>query len=211
MKIKWFGHASFLIKSKGKNIYLDPFKLPETQEKADLILISHDHFDHCDLESVEKIQKDETLILTTEKAVKKLGKGKPVKEWEKITLDNGMVIETVPAYNTNKPFHPKGSGLGFIINLEGKRIYFAGDTDFIPEMMKLGNIDIAMLPIGGTYTMDIEEAVEATLSIKPKIVIPMHYNSLDGLEVDVDVFKNKVEKESLTIKIETLENKELEY
>ncbi|MCK4531460.1 MAG: MBL fold metallo-hydrolase, partial [Candidatus Aenigmarchaeota archaeon] len=121
----------------------------------------------------------------------------------------GIRIRAVPAYNLSKHFHPKGDGVGFIIESEGKQVYHAGDTDFIPEMNSLQGLTAVLVPIGGTYTMGIDNAVQAVLAMKPKIAIPMHYNFLGGLEADANDFKQKVESKGET-KVEILEGRELE-
>ncbi len=195
VSLHWFGHASFMIETSGKTIYIDPYILPDDPKKADLILVTHEHFDHCAVENIMKIANS-ALIITTEGAAKKCNLNtKVVKEGDSVDL--GWVnVKAVPAYNLNKPFHPRGLGVGFIIEINDKKIYHAGDTDFIPEMKELKGIDLALLPIGGTYTMDIDDAVNAVKAFSPRIVIPMHYNSLEGLERDPNEFKEKVESQT---------------
>jgi len=197
LKISWLGHDGFKIKNT-KTIYIDPYQI-KAGEEADIILITHEHFDHCSPGVVKKIASAKTTIITTA-VVKSLLSGTKAKEIraakprEKIVLDN-VSIETVPSYNVNKfrsrgeVFHPKQDQmLGFIITLDGVRIYHAGDSDSIPEMEGL-NIEIACLPVSGTYVMTAEEAAEATKRIKPKIAIPMHYGSVVGDERDAERFK----------------------
>jgi len=188
LQLVWLGHACFKIKNNELVIYIDPFQI-EDGEKADIILITHDHYDHCSPKDIRKITKEDTIIVCNEACAKKLNKEvKIIKENESIEV-LGVTIKAVPAYNTEKEFHPKGYGLGFVIELGGKRIYHAGDTDFIPEMKNLQNIDVALLPVGGTYTMNAEQAVEAAELIKPKIAIPMHYGSIVGSANDAETFK----------------------
>jgi len=185
--IRWLGHDGFLIKAEGKAIVIDPFQIQEC-ELADVILVSHEHYDHCSPADVKKIQKDSTIIVTEADSAKKLsGDVKTMKPGDKITV-SGIPIEAVPAYNTNKAFHPKENGwLGFILTVDGVRIYHAGDTDDIPEMASF-QVDIALLPVSGTYVMTAEEAVEATKKIKPKVVIPMHYGAIVGSTDDAQRF-----------------------
>ncbi|MDY6839458.1 MAG: MBL fold metallo-hydrolase [Thermodesulfobacteriota bacterium] len=185
--IRWLGHDGFLIKAEGKVIVIDPFQIQEC-ELADVILVSHEHYDHCSPADVKKIQKDSTIIVTEADSAKKLsGDVKTMKPGDKITV-SGIPIEAVPAYNTNKAFHPKENGwLGFILTVDGVRIYHAGDTDDIPEMASF-QVDIALLPVSGTYVMTAEEAVEATKKIKPKVVIPMHYGAIVGSTDDAQRF-----------------------
>jgi len=186
--IHWLGHDSFRLEGE-LTIYIDPWKLPPNPPKADIILITHEHYDHCSPEDVAKIQKADTVIVTIPTAAKKLkGEVKTVKPWDKITV-KGIEVETVPAYNLDKPFHPKEAGhVGFIVNFGGKRIYHAGDTDFIPEMKNL-KVDIALLPVSGTYVMTADEAAKAADAIKPQVAIPMHYGEIVGSVKDAQRFK----------------------
>ncbi len=190
-KIVWLGHASFRIDGE-KTVYFDPYQISPGLE-ADVILISHEHFDHCSPEDVAKIQKSDTIIVTEKGSVSKLsGDVREIKPGETLTLD-GVKIEAVPSYNANKEFHPKKNGwLGFVVELNGVRIYHAGDTDYIPEMTDY-NADIAFLPVSGSFVMTAEEAAEAALAIKPQIAIPMHYGSVVGTDKDAENFKNALE------------------
>jgi len=189
-KIHWLGHDGFRIDS-GKVIYFDPFQI-KSAVPADIIFISHDHFDHCSEDDIKKIQKKDTVIVTDAVTAKKLkGSIRVVKPGDTLTVEN-IAVEVVPSYNTNKTFHPKASGmLGFIVTIEGVRIYHAGDTDFIPEMNSI-KTDIALLPVSGTYVMTAAEAVQAALAIKPAIAIPMHFNAIVGSEKDAALFKEKL-------------------
>ena len=185
--IHWLGHASFKIDGE-KIVYIDPYQIDES-EKADIILITHTHFDHLSLEDIQKIRKEDTIILAPEDAREKLTGFQPVKPNQFLTI-RGIKIQTVPAYNLDKQFHPREKEwVGYIININGKKVYHAGDTDLIPEMEDFGDVDIAILPIGGTYTMDVTEAIQAVHVIEPKIAIPMHYGKIVGTIDDADKFK----------------------
>ena len=182
VKLEWLGHASFMIKSfEGKVIYIDPYLISESLEKADLILITHSHPDHCSVADINKVIKSNSRIVITadcqSKVVRtnipiKIEITEPGKEF-----DFGKIrISTIPAYNLTKTFHPKSEDwVGYIIKVDGVTIYHAGDTDLIPEMQKLtgykkqGTEFVALLPIGGRYTMDVEEALEAVKTIKPSM------------------------------------------
>ena len=187
-KIHWLGHDGFRIDSE-KTIYFDPYQI-ESGPRADLIFISHDHFDHCSPEDVAKIQGPETTIITEKDSAGKLtGDVRVLMPGETLNLD-GVKIQGVPSYNTDKDFHPRKNGwLGFVVEVAGIRIYHAGDTDFIPEMKDL-RVDIALLPVSGTYVMTADQAVKAALAIKPELAIPMHYGAIVGSDQDALAFKN---------------------
>ena len=188
-KIHWLGHSSFFIESSKVNIYIDPFKLREGLPKADMILITHEHFDHCSPEDIKKIHQSGTIIVGPKTIASKLSTPiKTIKPGENMRL-NDVVIDAVYAYNLNKKFHPKSDDyLGYIVSVDGTKIYHAGDTDYIPEMGKI-KADICLLPIGGTYTMDAKEASQAANGINPKIAIPMHFSSVVGQRSDAEEFK----------------------
>jgi L-ascorbate metabolism protein UlaG (beta-lactamase superfamily) len=195
--IKWLGHDTFRIEGQ-RTVYFDPYQI-SGGPKADLILISHDHFDHCSPEDVAKIQKSGTVICTDSESSKKLkGDVRVMKPGQSITAQD-IRVETVPSYNVDKDFHPKAKQwLGFVVEMEGIRVYHAGDTDFIPEMKDL-RVDIALLPVSGTYVMTADQAVQAALAIQPKLAIPMHYGAIVGDERDAERFKK-----ALTGKVEVL-------
>ncbi len=203
ISLTWCGHSTFLIEGK-KIIYTDPFVLPNNPKKADLILITHDHFDHCAPDKIKQIQKSDTVIVTTADCARKLsGNVKTIKPGQSIAIGD-IAIRAVPAYNISKQFHPKTSGwVGFVFKVGETIIYFAGDTDFIPEMKGL-KPDIALLPIGGKFTMNLDEAVQAALAIEPKTVIPMHYGTFDGIGADPEEFRKKVSDKNPKIRVEVL-------
>jgi L-ascorbate metabolism protein UlaG (beta-lactamase superfamily) len=195
LDVERLNHACIKIKDS-KIIYFDPYEIKE-DEKADVILITHEHFDHCSVKDIKKVASSKTIIVASkqcEKEIEKLRKEvkdvRYLKPYEKVEIE-GLTVEGVPAYNTNKPFHPKrDEKLGYVVTIDGKIIYHAGDTDFIPEMKDLKNIDIAFLPVSGTYVMTAEEAAKAADVIKPKVAIPIHYGAIVGTEEDAKKFAN---------------------
>ncbi|MBW2981767.1 MBL fold metallo-hydrolase [Candidatus Woesearchaeota archaeon] len=194
VKIKWLGHAGFKIKKK-KVVYIDPYHIDETEE-ADLILITHEHYDHCSPDDIKKIIKEDTVTIGPKSAIMKLEHGNTfiIKPGDRKEFDD-IIIDVIPAYNIGKKFHPKEKGgVGYIITIDGKKIYHAGDTDLIPEMEKLV-VDVALLPVGGEYTMNAEEAASAANKIKPKIAVPMHYGSIIGSKEDAEEFSKLCECE----------------
>jgi L-ascorbate metabolism protein UlaG (beta-lactamase superfamily) len=191
VKLQWSGHASFKISDGNTVIYIDPWKLKDASHDATLVLVSHSHYDHYSAETIAKVSRAATKLIASADVIGEEGKGQVLKPDQ--TIDAGGVKVTgVPAYNTAKKFHPKANNwLGFIIEIAGKRIYYAGDTDETPEMDALKNIDLAMLPVGGTYTMNAAEAAEATRQFKPKRAVPYHYGDIVGSRSDADSFAEK--------------------
>ena len=201
IKIKWLGHYSFSLVGNIK-IIIDPYKITK-QEKADLILISHNHFDHLSVDDLKNISTGDTSIVAANECIDML-KGFAFKE--KIGISpgqektvRGIKIKSVRAYNldkinseTKKPFHQKEDNkVGFLFELNGITIYHTGDTDLIPDMSDL-KPDIALVPVSGTYVMTAQEAAQAVEKIKPKIAIPMHYGVIVGSEKDARDFKQLV-------------------
>ena len=186
-------HSSIRI-SKNKIIYIDPFKIDENYNDADIVFITHDHFDHYSEEDIDKvINENTTIIIPKELLTKILGKG--INKNAVITVESnkeymvqGIKFETIPAYNTNKTFHPKENDwVGYIITLDGIRYYIAGDTDITEENRKV-KCDVAFVPVGGTYTMDFKEAAQLINEIQPKIAVPIHYGSVVGTKQDATDF-----------------------
>jgi L-ascorbate metabolism protein UlaG (beta-lactamase superfamily) len=186
--LRWLGHDAFLLRAGGKNIYFDPFKLGTGLPPADIICVSHEHYDHCSPADVHLIQQPSTLIVAEAKAAAQLkGKIMILAPGERREVE-GITIETVPAYNTNKLFHPQSNRwLGFILTVDGVRVYHAGDTDYIPEMKDI-RADIALLPVSGTYVMTAEEAAQAAIAVGARIAVPMHYGAVVGTTDDADRF-----------------------
>ncbi|MFH1623437.1 MAG: MBL fold metallo-hydrolase [Candidatus Aenigmatarchaeota archaeon] len=203
VKIDWLGHSAFRV-TRGKTVYIDPYNI-KPAAPADVVLITHEHFDHCSPEDVQKVLKSNTVIITTAAAKDKLRS-----VWERAhflliapgkSYDiDGVRVEAVPAYNTNKfrspgvPYHPQqNGGVGFVVNIGGIRIYHAGDTDIVPGVEHaLKDIDVAMIPVSGTYVMTPEEAATLVKMIRPKLAIPMHIKSVVGTEAEARRFKELV-------------------
>jgi len=202
VEISWLGHDGFKIK-KDRVVYIDPFKVAGKLEAADLVCVTHEHSDHLSVDDLKKVVTAKTTVVTIpacEKAVKDL-KPKTVRvvtAGQRLDVD-GVIVEVVPAYNTTKfrspgnPFHPKADGkVGFVLGIGDLRIYHAGDTDQIPEMAQVKGVDVALLPVSGTYVMTADEAVKACEAIQPKLAIPMHYGTIVGSAADAETFRRGV-------------------
>ena len=196
--------------SKGNTIYFDPFKIETNYNDADVIFITHDHYDHYSEEDIGKIVKEDTVIVIPEDLRTKVLK-KGWKEENIITVIpnksytvKNIEFQTVPAYNVNKQFHPKENNwVGYLVNMEGITYYISGDTDITEENKKV-KCDVAFVPVGGTYTMDYKEAAELINEIKPKVAVPTHYGTIVGSKedgakfaklVDADIVVEEVNKE----------------
>ena len=193
-------HSSIKI-NKEKVIYIDPFKIDKNYNDADIIFITHDHYDHYSEDDIDKVKKNDTVIVAPEELLTKLlRKGFRQDYIITVTPDEqdmveGIKFETVPAYNTDKQFHPKeNEWVGYIIELNGYRYYIAGDTDITEENKKV-KCDVAFVPVGGTYTMDFKEAAFLINEIKPKIAVPIHYGSVVGTKQDAVDFKRLLHPE----------------
>jgi len=186
-KIKRLGHASFLLKLK-KHIYIDPYQLTDNLPKADIIICTHSHFDHCSPEDIAKIQDENTtLVVTADSASKVSGNIQIIAPGESLNFGD-IKIEAIPAYNINKSFHPKENGwIGVIVDDGNIRIYHTGDSDAIPEMKNV-KADVWLVPVSGTYVMTAKEAAEIVNEVKPEIAIPMHYGAIVGSESDANEF-----------------------
>jgi L-ascorbate metabolism protein UlaG (beta-lactamase superfamily) len=187
-KLHWLGHDSFRLDGPPV-IYFDPWKLRGRPPAADLVLVSHEHADHCSPADVEKVSGPDTVVIAAAAAVEKLPGAQAVRPGDRLAVA-GVEIEAVRAYNISKfrspgvPFHPReAEHVGFVVTVEGVRIYHAGDTDHIPEMAEI-DCDVALLPVSGKYVMTVEEAAEAARTLSPQIVLPMHYGSGIGTAGD---------------------------
>lgn len=195
--IKWLGHSSIKIISNNI-IYIDPYNLKENYNDADIIFITHAHYDHYSPEDILKCKKDTTKIVITEDLYERtleLGfiQNNIIKVLPNNTYKvNNITFSTVPSYNTNKSFHPKQNNwVGYVISIVNTTYYIAGDTDITEESKKV-KCDIAFLPIGGTFTMDAIEASSLANTIEPKIVVPIHYGSIVGTKEDLEIFKSNL-------------------
>lgn len=189
VKIHALVHSSMRIEFDGMEFYVDPVtKLGSktidytAMPKADYLLVTHEHFDHLDTVAIQQLLGDFTMVITNQNCGETLGYGTLLSNGEVLELEDGITVEAVPAYNTSEghlQFHPKGRDNGFILTLDGLRIYIAGDTEDIPEMAELKDIDIAFLPCNQPYTMTVEQLVHAARMIKPKVLFPYHYSQTD--------------------------------
>jgi L-ascorbate metabolism protein UlaG (beta-lactamase superfamily) len=197
----WLGHDGFRIVAGGKTIYIDPYQLAKAQHSknnADIVLVSHNHFDHLSMEDLKHVIGKKTSIVAAKECLDQLkvagaAEVKGVAPGDRLTVQ-GLPVEVLAAYNTNKKFHPKADNkVGFVITINGMRIYHTGDADDIPEM-SAAKPDVALVPVSGTYVMTAEEAAKAVNEkIKPtKLAIPMHYGSIVGSEKDAATFKQLV-------------------
>ncbi|MGD0145604.1 MAG: MBL fold metallo-hydrolase [Nitrososphaerales archaeon] len=199
VNVHWLGHDSFVLQGS-KTVIIDPFKA-KGDYKADLLLISHEHHDHLSEDDIRRFANDSTTIVAPSICEKPLRAFTQEKRFvvpgSRIEL-KGVSLETVPAYNLNKfrepgrVFHPKADGrVGYIVTLDGVRFYHSGDSDATPEMKSL-EVDVAFLPVSGTYVMTAEEASEAAKAMKVDVVVPMHIGAIIGSKADAETFKRLV-------------------
>lgn len=198
--VHFIQHASFYFTAQGITIYVDPVNYEgvdyKTLPKADVILITHDHYDHFDKNAVVDITKSDTKIFCNPTAQSALKKGTTLENGDEISfqlsmfgsINHNITVEAVPAYNTSEGrdiYHPKGLNNGYILTLNNSRIYISGDCEVMPEMTEFKNIDVAFLPVNQPYTMTVEQAIRAAKIIKPQILYPIHYGDTDlnGLSV----------------------------
>jgi L-ascorbate metabolism protein UlaG (beta-lactamase superfamily) len=194
VEIKWLGHSWFRIDVDGISIHFDPLSRKyrkklgyteklESDKKADFILVSHSHGDHWDEETIQSLRGPGTVVIAPRKPANRIGgEVKVIESGQTLSFDR-VIIQAVPAYNLRKIYHRRGKGVGYLVTVGGRTIYHAGDTDLIPEMAELGKIDVAFLPIGGRFTMDVKEAAMAAKTIAPRVLIPMHALSTDPTEI----------------------------
>jgi L-ascorbate metabolism protein UlaG (beta-lactamase superfamily) len=205
-KLHWLGHDSFRLDGPPV-IYFDPWKLEGELPTADLVLVTHEHHDHCSPDDIEKVRGPDTVIVADAGAAARLPGAQIVGPGDRLGVA-GVEIEAVPAYNLNKfrspgvPFHPKAARhIGYVVTIDGVRVYHAGDTDHTPEMSDIG-CDVALLPVSGTYVMTVDEAVEAAQAIDASIVVPMHFGSGIGRSNDGLLFSEKYSGEVVVLEAE---------
>jgi L-ascorbate metabolism protein UlaG (beta-lactamase superfamily) len=191
VEITWLGHASVKISDSSCILYIDPWKTDAHLPGADFILVTHDHQDHYSSQDVEALSKDSTRVVApmpTPLVTDLIGPG------ETLHL-GGITVAAVPAYNIKKKFHPRENGwVGYVIEVSGKKIYYAGDTDSIPEMGQI-DVDAALIPVGGTYTMDALEAAQAADAMNAGVIIPTHFGDIVGSREDAESFARNTKKE----------------
>jgi L-ascorbate metabolism protein UlaG (beta-lactamase superfamily) len=199
--LEWLGHAAFRITVGRATVYIDPYRVGEDAPPADLILITHGHYDHFSPQDIERLSKRDTWLVgpaaVAERVsgqVHRIGPGETLDD----ELVRGIHIGAVAAYNTSKrdadgnPFHPRDAGwVGYELNVRGERLYHSGDTDVIPEMDSVTGVDVALLPVSGVYVMTAQEAAEAARRIQPRVAVPMHWGSHIGTEHDARTFAAK--------------------
>ncbi len=214
LTLSWLGHDCFRLEKGPLSIYFDPFRLSDAAVKpASLVLITHEHFDHCSVEDLRKVVTPRTIVVAPHECASALSKVEPAEVLflkpgeERDVL--GLHVRAVPAYNTNKfrdpatktPYHPQEDGkLGYLVTLGDTSVYHAGDTDLIEEMRSF-ECEVALLPVSGTYVMTAEEAAEAAKLLKPKVAIPMHYGAIVGSAADAERFKRLLDGTGIEVKV----------
>lgn len=201
--LHWLGHDTFRVDGPPV-VYVDPYKLPPRVVAADLILITHDHFDHLSHEDVARVRTEGTIVVGPPEVAEKLPGVRVLRAGESCEVA-GVRIRAVPAYNTNKTFHPRETGkVGYVFTVGGVTYYHAGDTDLIPEMEDLAP-DVALLPVSGTYVMTAHEAAQAARRIRPKVAVPMHHGTIVGSDDDARVFARELEGSGIEVVIKPRE------
>ncbi len=206
--LEWLGHASFRICHDETIIYIDPWKIKGSPKDASVVLVSHSHYDHYSPDDIAKVNNPNTKLVTSSDVVAEGNTGQALSPGSAVEMQD-FIVWGIASYNPDKQFHPKANNwLGFVIEFESKRIYYAGDTDLTDEMKTLTSIDVALLPVGGTYTMDVKQAAQATKHIQPELAVPYHWGDIVGDIKDAKQFaelaycKVKVLEPGQTISIE---------
>ena len=199
--LEWLGHSGFRIRIGRSIVYIDPYRVADDAPIADLILITHGHYDHFSPQDVERLSGDRTWLVGPAAVAERVsGQVHSIAPGELLEdeLVRGVHVAAVAAYNTSKldddgrPFHPREAGcVGFDVNVRGERLYHAGDTDVIPEMDSVVGVDVALLPVSGTYVMTAREAAEAARRIQPRVAVPMHWGEHIGSRADAEAFADR--------------------
>lgn len=192
LELEWLGHAGFLITASEKRIYIDPYQISKTSPDADYIFITHDHYDHLSVEDIDAITSEDTLVICPPSCYPKINhlprEAVMIKRGQTKEVDD-ITVTAIPAYNEGKPFHEKDTDwVGYVLEIDGVRIYHTGDADNIPEMEGV-EADVALVPVSGKYVMNAQEAAKAVKKMKVKKAVPMHYGALIGDESDAEAFK----------------------
>jgi L-ascorbate metabolism protein UlaG (beta-lactamase superfamily) len=199
--VDWLGHSGFRIRAGRATVYIDPYRVANGAPQADLILVTHGHYDHFSPQDVERLSHKETCFIGPASVVERVGGSAiSVAPGDEVEPDGvpGVFVRAIAAYNTSKRdqegnvFHPREAGfVGYDLNVRGERIYHAGDTDVIPEMDQVAGVDVALLPVSGVYVMTAEEAAEAARRIQPRVAVPMHWGEHIGSYEDAARFAEK--------------------
>ncbi len=198
--LEWLGHSGFRITTSGATVYIDPYRAPDGPQ-ADLILVTHGHYDHYSPQDIERLSGEDTwLVAPAAVAERARGRVASIAPGQELELGPvaGVAVAAVAAYNTSKRdregrlFHPREAGcVGFDLNVRGERLYHSGDTDVIPEMDGVVGVDVALLPVSGTYVMTAGEAAEAARRIQPRVAVPMHWGEHIGTREDAEAFAER--------------------
>ena len=188
IEVTWIGHASFRIAGREAVVYIDPWKIPFANHDADVVFVSHTHHDHFSPKDIDKVWREGTVVIAPAEAVEQLHEARAVGPEESVTIKD-ITVETIAAYNVNKQFHPRSNNwCGAVFTIDGKRIYYAGDTDLISEMYGLKDVDLALLPVSGTYTLDAGDAIKACRAVGCAEAIPYHWGDIVGSAADAEWF-----------------------
>ncbi len=199
--VEWLGHAGFRVTVERSRIYIDPYRVGAAAPPADLILITHDHYDHFSPQDIERLSHERTQVVGPAQVAERLeGEVRSIAPGEEIDVESmrGVYVHAIAAYNTSKRnpegdvFHPReAGGVGYDLNVRGDRLYHSGDTDVIPEMDQVAGVDVALLPVSGVYVMTASEAAEAARRIAPRVAVPMHWGEHLGTRADAVAFSRQ--------------------
>jgi L-ascorbate metabolism protein UlaG (beta-lactamase superfamily) len=199
--VEWLGHAGFRVTAGKHRIYIDPYRVGDGAAPADLILVTHGHYDHFSPQDIERLSHDGTQVVGPAQVAERLaGHVRSIAPGDEIEAEAmpGVYVRAVAAYNTSKRnadgelFHPReAGGVGFDLSVRGERLYHSGDTDVIPEMDEVAGVDVALLPVSGVYVMTAAEAAEAARRIAPRVAVPMHWGDLVGTRADAVAFSRQ--------------------